>query len=57
MRPSLLPPPSRTITEKTKVRNGPAYFADMVSYTDYRIGRLPDHLDKLGVSDNTLACL
>ena len=35
----------------------PAYFADMVAYTDKLVGRMLDGLEELGVLDNTLILL
>ncbi len=52
--PFVATPHSETITEETKFKNNPAYFADMVSYTDHLVGRLLDHIDKLGIAENTL---
>lgn len=41
--------------ERSKTYNGnPAYFSDMVSYTDKLVGRLLNELDRLGLTDNTL---
>ena len=52
--PFVATPHSETISEKTKFKSDPAYFADMVEYTDYLVGRLINHLDELGLSENTL---
>lgn len=52
--PFVATPHSSTINEKTKFQSDPAYFADMVEYADHLVGRLIDHLDKLGLAENTL---
>ena len=52
--PFVATPHSSTINEKTKFKSDPAYFADMVEYADYLVGRLIDHLDELGLAENTL---
>ncbi|MCY4595828.1 MAG: sulfatase-like hydrolase/transferase [Bryobacterales bacterium] len=52
--PFVATPHSETVTEKTKFKSNPAYFADMVSYTDYLVGRLLEHIDQLGIAENTL---
>ena len=52
--PFVATPHSAAINEKTKFRSDPAYFADMVEYTDYLVGRLIDHLEDLGLTKNTL---
>ena len=52
--PFVATPHSETITATTKFKSNPAYFADMVAYTDYLVGRLLDHLDRLGIAGNTL---
>ena len=52
--PFVATPHSKTITKETKFRSDPKYFADMVSYTDFLVGRLIDRLDQLGLAENTL---
>ncbi len=52
--PFVATPHSETITETTMFKSDTAYFADMVAYTDHLVGRLIDHLDRLGIADNTL---
>ena len=52
--PFVATPHSTTINEKTKFKSDPAYFADMVEYADYLVGRLIDRLDELGLAKNTL---
>lgn len=37
-----------------KVNDLPKYFADMTEYMDKQVGQLLEHLDKLGIADNTL---
>ncbi len=52
--PFVATPHSDVINEKTKFKNDTKYFADMVAYTDYLVGRLIDHIDRLGLGENTL---
>lgn len=52
--PFVATPHSKTVTDETKFKSDPAYFADMVAYSDYLVGRLIDHLDQLGLSERTL---
>ena len=52
--PFVATPHSTTINDKTKFKSDPAYFADMVEYADYLVGRLIDRLDELGLAKNTL---
>ena len=52
--PFVATPRSETIDLATKFKSDPRYFADMVAYTDYLVGRLIDRLDELGIGDETL---
>jgi arylsulfatase A len=53
--PFVATPNSKVINETTKFKSKvEPYFGDMVSYSDYLVGRLIDHVDRLGLSDNTL---
>ena len=52
--PFVATPHSETITEATKFKSAPRYFSDMVSYADYLVGRLIDHLHELGLGEKTL---
>ena len=38
-------------------KGDPKYFKDMVAYTDKLVGKIVDHLEKLGLRDNTLVIL
>lgn len=52
--PFVATPHSESITVESKFKNDKAHFADMVAYTDHLMGRLIDHIDALGLADNTL---
>lgn len=52
--PFVATPHSETVTSKTKFESDPKYFADMVGYTDFLVGRLIDRLDELDIADRTL---
>ena len=52
--PFVATPHSESITVESKFKSEPSYFADMVAYTDHLVGRLTDHIDALGLADDTL---
>ena len=52
--PFVATPHSDTLTEQSKFKGSPRYFADMVSYTDFLVGRLLDRLVELGIAEDTL---
>ncbi len=52
--PFVATPHSRVINDRTKFRSDTKFFADMVAYTDFLVGRLLDRLEELGIADETL---
>ena len=53
-RPLAATPHSQNLNATTKFENASANFADATAYIDHLVGRLLDHLDTLGLSENTL---
>lgn len=52
--PFVATPRSDVVTNETKFKSDTKHFADMVSYTDFLVGRLIDHVRRLGIAGNTL---
>ena len=52
--PFVATPHSEKIDLETKFQSDTARFADMVAYSDFLVGRLLDHLQSLGLDDETL---
>ena len=52
-----VPTPDSADWTADRKAQGPAYFADMVAYTDKLVGRTLDGLEELGVLDDTLILL
>lgn len=49
-----VPTPASDEWETDRYKKDKSLFKDMVEYMDYSIGRIVEHLDELGIRDNTL---